>query len=81
MTKHEILEKIIVKAQACKELKMNPKDVDLFCDEISVLATELQEWLRKPKTKRIVKEFPKTENKPCKWDRSYASKFSTVQGW
>lgn len=41
MTKHEILEKIIVKAQACKELKMNPKDVDLFCDEISVLATEL----------------------------------------
>lgn len=37
---------------------MNPKDVDLFCDEISVLATELQEWLRKPKNKANGKRVP-----------------------
>ena len=38
MTKAEMIEKIIVKAQACKELKMNWKDVDSFCDEITALA-------------------------------------------
>lgn len=46
MTKAEMCEKIIVKAQACKELKMNWKDVDSFCDEITVLAEDLKSQLK-----------------------------------